>query len=126
MSKPISKIEFINAINNLAESVYDFHDRWNLFNVSKTSFEAVSEREELLLEEVRELIEEYNKNQSELSEELLSREAADVLYVSIGNMLALNKEGISAMNQVAIKNNNKTKKTHFYNVKEKKIKKIDV
>ena len=85
--------------------------------ISKTSFEAVSEREDLLLEEVRELIEEYNKKQSELSEELLSREAADVLYVSIGNMLALNKEGISAMNQVAIKNNNKTDLAILFHLK---------
>ncbi|MBC78925.1 MAG: hypothetical protein CL772_00580 [Chloroflexi bacterium] len=126
MKESISKKDFINAMNAIAESVYDFHQRWNLFDVSKSPFDAVSEREELLLEEVRELIAEYSKDKKQASVELLSREAADVLYVSIGSMLALHKDGAEAMLQVAKKNNNKTSKTHFYNEKENKVKKLDV
>ncbi len=126
MKESISKKDFINAMNAIAESVYDFHQRWNLFDVSKSPFDAVSEREELLLEEVRELIAEYSKDKKQASVELLSREAADVLYVSIGSMLALHKDGAEAMLQVAKKNNDKTSKTHFYNEKENKVKKLDV
>lgn len=113
-------------MNSIAESVYDFHQRWNLFDVSKSPFNAVAEREDLLLEEVKELIAEYSKNINEASVELLSREAADVLYVSMGSMLALHQDGAEAMLQVAKKNNNKTSKTHFYNEKENKVKKLDV
>jgi len=126
LKESISKKDFINAMNAIAESVYDFHQRWNLFDVSKSPFDAVCEREELLLEEVRELIAEYSKDKKQASVELLSREAADVLYVSIGSMLALHKDGAEAMLQVAKKNNNKTSKTHFYNEKENKVKKLDV
>tara|TARA_B100000579_G_scaffold214357_2_gene175338 strand:+ start:29048 stop:29428 length:381 start_codon:yes stop_codon:yes gene_type:complete len=126
LKESISKKDFINAMNAIAESVYDFHQRWNLFDVSKSPFDAVSEREELLLEEVRELIAEYSKDKKQASVELLSREAADVLYVSIGSMLALHKDGAEAMLQVAKKNNDKTSKTHFYNEKENKVKKLDV
>lgn len=113
-------------MNSIAESVYDFHERWNLFDISKSPFNAVAEREDLLLEEVKELIVEYSKDISQASVELLSREAADVLYVSIGSMLALHQDGVEAMLQVAKKNNNKTSKTHFYNEKENKVKKLDV
>ena len=67
-----------------------------------------------------------HKNKIQESVELLSGEAADVLYVSIGNMLALHKEGTEAMLDVANKNNNKTLKTHYFNTKEKKVKKLDV
>ena len=126
MSDTNSKKDFMNALNAIAESVYDFHDRWNLINSSKPPHEAIKEREELLLEEVRELAQEYNKNQKEISVKLLSREAADVLYVSVGSILALDKSGIAAMHQVAEKNNKKTFKTHYYNVKENKVKKLDV
>jgi len=126
LKEPISKIDFMNAMNSIAESVYDFHQRWNLFDVSKSPFNAVAEREDLLLEEVKELIAEYSKNINEASVELLSREAADVLYVSMGSMLALHQDGAEAMLQVAKKNNNKTSKTHFYNEKENKVKKLDV
>ena len=126
MKKKIDKTDFIVAINAIAESVYDFHERWNLFDLKKSPFDAISEREPLLLEEVNELIAEYNKNKNQESVELLCGEAADVLYVSIGNMLALHKEGAEAMLDVANKNNNKTSKTHYFNTKEKKVKKLDV
>ena len=52
MKKKIDKTDFIVAINAIAESVYDFHERWNLFDLKKSPFDAISEREPLLLEEV--------------------------------------------------------------------------
>lgn len=126
MRKTNSKKDFIDALNAIAESVYDFHERWNLLDSSKPLHDAIKEREGLLLEEVRELAQEYNKNSNEKSVKLLSREAADVLYVSVGSILALGKNGTDAMHQVSEKNNDKTLKTHYYNKEEKKVKKLDV
>ena len=44
---------------------------------------------------------------------MLCREAADVLYVSVGHLLALGKDGLEAIDQVSLKNNKKKNKTHF-------------
>ena len=126
MSEKFSKKEFIDGITSIASSVYDFHARWNLLDSSSTPYKLLSEREPLLQEEIKELIAEYNKDDQNRSVTLLSREAADVLYISVGSMLALGKNGIEAMNQVSEKNNNKTSKTHYFNKSEKKVKKLDI
>ena len=126
MSEKFSKKEFIDGIKSIASSVYDFHARWNLLESSSSPYKLLSEREPLLQEEIKELIAEYNKDDQNRSVTLLSREAADVLYISVGSMLALGKNGIEAMNQVSEKNNNKTSKTHYFNKSEKKVKKLDI
>ena len=126
MSEKFSKKEFIDGITSIASSVYDFHARWNLLDSSSSPYKLLSEREPLLQEEIKELIAEYNKDDQNKSVTLLSREAADVLYISVGSMLALGKNGIEAMNQVSEKNNNKTSKTHYFNKSEKKVKKLDI
>ena len=126
MSEKFSKKEFIDGIKSIASSVYDFHARWNLLDSSSSPYKLLSEREPLLQEEIKELIAEYNKDDQNRSVTLLSREAADVLYISVGSMLALGKNGIEAMNQVSEKNNNKTSKTHYFNKREKKVKKLDI
>ena len=126
MTEKFSKKEFIDGIKSIASSVYDFHARWNLLDSSSSPYKLLSEREPLLQEEIKELIAEYNKDDQNRSVTLLSREAADVLYISVGSMLALGKNGIEAMNQVSEKNNNKTSKTHYFNKSEKKVKKLDI
>ena len=126
MSEKFSKKEFIDGITSIASSVYDFHARWNLLDSSSSPYKLLSEREPLLQEEIKQLIAEYNKDDQNRSVTLLSREAADVLYISVGSMLALGKNGIEAMNQVSEKNNNKTSKTHYFNKREKKVKKLDI
>ena len=126
MTEKFSKKEFIDGITSIASSVYDFHARWNLLDSSSSPYKLLSEREPLLQEEIKELIAEYNKDDQNRSVTLLSREAADVLYISVGSMLALGKNGIEAMNQVSEKNNNKTSKTHYFNKSEKKVKKLDI
>ena len=101
---------FLDAVQSIAESVFDFHDRWSLLDNKKPAHLAIEERKELLLEEVNELNDEINKTDEDKSIKLLSREAADVLYVSVGHLLALRNEGLEAMYQVS-KKNNKDKKT---------------
>ncbi len=126
MKETLNRESFITAVTKLAESVYDFHERWDLLNTTKSYYLAIQEREELLMEEIRELSFEYNKNDIDKSEILLCQEAADVLYVALGNMVGLNKEGLNAMNQVSDKNNNKTTKTHFFDKNIKKVKKLNI
>ena len=117
---------FLDAVQSIAESVFDFHDRWSLLDNKKPAHLAIEERKELLLEEVNELNDEINKTDEDKSIKLLSREAADVLYVSVGHLLALRNEGLEAMYQVSKQNNNKTKQTHFFDKKEKKVKKLNI
>ena len=126
MNEKLSKKEFIEAIKSIASSVYDLHDRWDLLSSNDSPYQLLLEREPLLQEEIKELIAEYNKDKKNRSVTLLSREAADVLYVSVGSMLALGNNGIEAMNQVSEKNNKKTSKTHYFNKTQKKVKKLDI
>ena len=79
MNSP-NKSEFLEAVQSLAESVYNFHHRWNLIKESKSPFESIIERKNLLQEEIDELNQECLKLTSERSPKLLSEEAADVLY----------------------------------------------
>ena len=115
------KTEFLDAVQKLAESVYDFHHRWNLINKSKSPFESILERKNLLQEEIDELNQECLKLTSERSPKLLSEEAADVLYVAIGHLFVLNKTGILAAKTVSKKNNNKTTKTHYLDATTNKV-----
>ena len=43
---------FLDAVQSIAESVFDFHDRWSLLDNKKPAHLAIEERKELLLEEV--------------------------------------------------------------------------
>ena len=62
-----NKSEFLEAVQKLAESVYDFHHRWNLINEAKSPFESIIERKKLLQEEIDELNQECLKLTSERS-----------------------------------------------------------
>ena len=126
MKEVINRESFVNSVIKIAKSVYDFHSRWDLLNTSKSYYLSIQEREELMMEEIKELSAEFNKSDEDKSETLLCREAADVLYVALGNMIGLNHEGVNAMNQVSEKNNKKTSKTHFFDKKEKKVKKLNI
>jgi phosphoribosyl-ATP pyrophosphohydrolase len=126
LKEVINRESFVNSVIKIAKSVYDFHSRWDLLNTSKSYYLSIQEREELMMEEIKELSAEFNKSDEDKSETLLCREAADVLYVALGNMIGLNHEGVNAMNQVSEKNNKKTSKTHFFDKKEKKVKKLNI
>tara|TARA_Y100000817_G_scaffold169406_1_gene132445 strand:- start:2394 stop:2753 length:360 start_codon:yes stop_codon:yes gene_type:complete len=110
---------FLDAVQSIAESVFDFHDRWNLLDEKKPAHIAIEERKELLLEEVNELNDEINKIDEDKSIKLLSREAADVLYVSVGHLLALRNEGLEAMYQVSKKIITKLNK-HIFLIKKRR------
>ena len=88
---------------------------------TKSPFESIIERKNLLQEEIDELNQECLKLTSARSPKLLSEEAADVLYVAIGHLFVLNKTGILAAKTVSEKNNNKTTKTHYLDATTNKV-----
>ena len=114
---PISRDEFTAAVSRLAESVYDFHQRFNIPNINdinaNTSDDCAVPR---LCARLAFLIEEVGEHARELNVGALddaAAEMADVAFVAIGTLLELDALGVSSSRQVANKNDKKTLQTHF-------------
>ncbi len=110
----ISREEFLSSISCIAESVYDFHERFSIPPLSSNgssehALERLRKRLAFLVEEVGEHSKELN--QGDLSE--ASLELADVAFVAIGTLLELDSIGADACVTVASKNNGKTHDTHM-------------
>ena len=101
----------MNAVAEMAAEVWDFHDRFCIDrgkNATRASHEVIIERAPLLREEFEELLDAAkSKDESETC-----HEAADVLFVAIGNMVSLGNEGIEGVRNVTAKNTAKTYETH--------------
>lgn len=114
VSRPISRDEFTAAVSRLAESVYDFHCRFDIPNINANKSDAsavprLCARLAFLMEEVGEHARELNIGALDDA----AAEMADVAFVAIGTLLELNALGVSASIQVANKNDKKTLQTHF-------------
>lgn len=111
---PISRDEFTAAVSRLAESVYDFHQRFDIPNINaNTSDDCAIPR---LCARLAFLMEEVGEHARELNIGALddaAAEMADVAFVAIGTLLELDTLGVSASRQVANKNDKKTLQTHF-------------
>ena len=110
----VSRQEFIAAVSRLAESVYDFHTRFDIPNINdKTpaddAFPRLCTRLAFLMEEVGEHAAELNRAELDLAAE----EMADVAFVAMGTLMELNALGASASRKVADKNDKKTLQTHM-------------
>ena len=114
VSRPISRDEFVAAVSRLAESVYDFHQRFDIPNINaNTSNDCAIPR---LCARLAFLMEEVGEHARELNVGALddaAAEMADVAFVAIGTLLELDALGIAASRQVANKNDKKTLQTHF-------------
>ena len=103
--------QFVNAVADMAAEVWDFHDRFGIDsgkNATRTCHEVIIERAPMLREEFEEMLEAANsKDESETC-----HEAADVLFVAIGNMVSLGSAGIEGVRTVTAKNVAKTHETH--------------
>lgn len=103
--------QFLGAVGDMADQVWDFHERWGFWPFSgpeQNPAEAISNRDAILLEEVRELSDAVtNETDAEIA-----GEAADVLFVAMGHVLSLKELGIEGVESVTRKNSNKTEKTH--------------
>ncbi len=103
--------EFLNAIEKMAEQVWDFHERWKFWpfdGQDRSLSEAISERQAILDEEIVELREAVAASDGEE----VAAEAADVLFVAIGHVLSLREAGVNGVLAVTAKNAGKTEATH--------------
>ena len=109
----LSKEEFVSAISRLAESVYDFHARFDIQNINaKSSLDDPFPR---LCTRLAFLMEETGEHARELNQGVLDRaadEMADVAFVAMGTLLEMDSIGAAACQDVAIKNDKKTLQTH--------------
>lgn len=97
----------------MAESVYDFHERFGVPPVDASSAPEESlaklrERLPLLMEEVGEHARELNRGNLDDA----MTEMADVAFIVLGTLLVLDEGGRRASNSVSRKNNGKTADTH--------------
>ena len=103
--------EFIKAVTEMADQVWDFHERWSFWpfdGPERPPSQAIRERQAILDEEIRELGEAV-----ELREEPeVTKEAADVLFVAMGHVLSLKEPGLDGVREVTAKNARKTEATH--------------
>ncbi len=110
----VSRQEFVDAVSRLAESVYDFHDRFSIPNINdKTTLHDPFPR---LCTRLAFLTEETGEHAKELNQGSLDRaadEMADVAFVAMGTLLELEALGTAACRQVANKNDKKTLQTHI-------------
>ena len=103
--------EFVSAVADMAAEVWDFHDRFGFDRGDKATragHEVIIDRAPILQEEVDEMVAAASsKDESETC-----HEAADVLFVAIGNIFSLGNAGIEGVRDVTAKNAAKTHETH--------------
>jgi NTP pyrophosphatase (non-canonical NTP hydrolase) len=110
----ISKRKFLDQVSTIAESVYDFHDRFQITGINETMTnedirEILMLRILLQTEEVGEMCQALSRDK--IYESL--GEAADVLYVALGTMLVCEEPGLNSMQNVTDKNNQKNNLSHL-------------
>ncbi len=107
----VSEEEFVKTVSEMAREVWDFHNRWGFGSghfEDTSPAEVISRRKAILAEEVRELAEAVDENDTEG----IVNEAADVLFVAIGHIEALGTQGLDGVRYVTNKNARKTEQTH--------------
>ena len=107
----VSEEEFVKTVSDMAREVWDFHNRWGFGSghfQDATPANIITRRKEILAEEVRELSEAVDEDDTTG----VLNEAADVLFVAIGHVEALGNAGLDGVRYVTNKNANKTEKTH--------------
>lgn len=107
----VGEEEFVQAVSEMAREVWDFHNRWGFGSghfEDTNPASIVKRRKAILSEEVRELAEAVDDDDSIA----VCNEAADVLFVAIGHVEALGADGIDGVRRVTAKNAGKTEETH--------------
>ena len=106
--KNISQKEnFVESISEMAEEVWDFHNRFGLGSgkhQKSSPIEIIEKRTNILDEEIDEMFEAIkNKDDKETLLEL-----ADILFVVMGHVESVGNSGIEAVKDITIKNSHKT------------------
>ena len=111
----VSREDFVSAVSRLAESVYDFHTRFDIPTINaKAAEDDIFPR---LCTRLAFLMEETGEHARELNQAALDRaadEMADVAFVAMGTLLEMDALGASACRDVANKNDKKTLHTHMF------------
>ena len=111
----LSKTEFAEYITEIALSVYDFHERFNLPAVDSSNNEELGlkilrDRLVLLNEEIGEQA--WELNRSRFDEAVV--ESADVAFIAIGTLCSLGILAKSAA--ISVKNNNDSKSSSTHHI----------
>ena len=108
----IEREEFAAVVAAVAESVYSFHERFEIGCVDTSDPEAALDalrwRLALLDEEVGEHARELNRGNIEKAVD----EAVDIAYIALGTVLRLGRDGLAACIAVSRKNDAKSASTH--------------
>ena len=116
----MNRDEFINVVSEMADQVWDFHERWKFWpfeGPDRPPSKAIAERQAILDEEIAELGEAV---EAENGEEIAA-EAGDVLFVALGHVLSLRRAGLAGVRSVTSKNAGKTEATHRIRVDTGKL-----
>ena len=108
----IERASFVEGIRAIAESVYSFHDRFDIPRVDTADTEATLEALRQRLAIIAEEIGEYASALNQGDVEDAASEAADVGYVALGTILRLGDLGRLACIEIARKNDAKVPSTH--------------
>ena len=107
----VEEEEFVQVVSDMAREVWDVHNRWGFGSghfEDANPASVINRRKAILFEEVRELSEAVDENDSTA----VCNEAADVLFVAIGHVEALGANGLDGVRHVTAKNARKTEETH--------------
>ena len=107
----MNREEFVQAAAQMAGQVWDFHERWSLedrWPGGRPPAEAMADRRPLIEEELQELREAVESGDAAH----ICEEAADVLFVALGNVKSMGSAGAEGVRRVTEKNARKTTETH--------------
>ncbi len=111
----MNRADFLESMRGLAESVWDFHDRFDLPNVEQINdedfYSLMHRRITLMSEEHGEMAQAVNRH----DKWSMTDESADVLFVAMGHIVALDDVAMTAVEEVKKKNNAKTLDNYWFN-----------
>ena len=108
----VGREAFVSSIARMAGEVWDFHNRFEVGSGQfdgQTPTEIISNRKNILDEEVAELAQAISENEGD---ESVAGETADVLFVAMGHVEAMGSAGVEGVNRITRKNAAKTNETH--------------
>lgn len=108
----ITRQEFVDSVARMAGEVWDFHNRFGVGSGQfdgQTPTEIISNRKNILDEEVAELAKALSDSEGD---ESVAGETADILFVAMGHVEAMGAAGVEGVRRITGKNAAKTNETH--------------
>lgn len=115
------KLIFITAVQKMAESVWDFHERFDTpIALTESEFDKLSSSAS------NRISEEFNEYKDEINIRdfnLAGKELVDLVYASLDVLCRSSKFSITDIYEITRKNNLKNRETHYLN-SDGKVRKI--